>query len=57
MAEDVLHKQNTNTSFIAGVVGVYVVGSLSQAAVERAPQAWIGTARERIWQREMRLHW
>jgi len=43
--------------FILGVVGVYVVGGLSQAAVERAAAGLDRDARERIWQREMSLLW
>jgi len=43
--------------FIACVAGVYIVGSLSRAAVERAAAGLDRDRRERIWQREMGTHW
>ena len=43
--------------FLLGVVGVYVVSSLSQAAVERAAAGLEPDRRKRIWEREMSRFW
>ncbi|MGD0089255.1 MAG: hypothetical protein ABSE73_04985 [Planctomycetota bacterium] len=43
--------------FIGGVVGVYVISSAANSAVERAAAGVERATRERIWRRELRLLW